>query len=360
MITVLHSELQGDIGGIESFLLNLSRCVNQKEVHFDFLIKGENKKLEQRLLKLGCNVYKVPDNNLIKYVLFICRILKKNNYNYVHIHKNSAINIVLPILTKFLSNAKIIIHSHNTDPSNSPIFLKILHYINRPILNYIADYRFACSNEAQNWLFGRKKLVDVTIVHNGIILDDYIFNIIERAKIRKELGLANKTVLGNVGGFRKQKNQIFMINILKLINDNSVVLLLVGTGKDLPIVEDYVKKSKLANNVFFFKERSDVNNILSAMDIFLMPSLWEGLPVASVEAQASGLPLLLSDNISKEVKLTNKVYFLSLDNLKRWVEKIHYLSKKKREDADINKIIEAGYDMKNTGLKITEFYKKNK
>ncbi|TVV15624.1 glycosyltransferase [Lactobacillus gasseri] len=356
MIRILHSELQENIGGIESFLLNLTKTIDMNDIQFDMLMRGNNNYLENELKKYGVKIYKVPTNSL-EYLQFIKRVLNKNKYDIVHIHKNSAANIILPQLVKKYSNAKLVIHSHNTSPSSGSKLGSILHKINYRHLLRLSDCRLACSDTAAQWLFGKdyaKK--NVTIIKNGIISSLYTFDLNKRKKIRKELGLEDKFVIGHVGAFRMQKNHKFLIDLIATNKISNVRLVLVGKGELKKEIELYAKEKKVQDKILFLGGRNDVYNVLQGFDVFVMPSLWEGLPVSTIEAQASGLPLILSAQVSRLTKITPSVFFLNLDNLNQWIKKINELKNDFKREDESEFIKKAGYDMSSSAKEIKKIY----
>lgn len=356
MIKVLHSELQANIGGIESFLLNLTKSMDMTNIHFDMLMRGNNEILEHKLEELGVVIYKVPTNP-IEYHQFIKRIFKKNSYNFVHIHKNSAANMFLPEMVKRYTNAKLIVHSHNTNPSSGSKLAVALHKLNKNKLIKLSDYRLACSDTAAEWMFGNDYMdKNVTIIKNGIIVRDYIYNPKIRAKMRKKLGLEGKFVVGHVGAFREQKNHQFLVKVFSKLNIPNVELVLVGDGPLKTKIKDQVKELNLEDKVKFLGSRNDVNDILQAFDVFVMPSLWEGLSIATIEAQASGLPLVLSAQVSRLTKVTPNVSFLSLDNLNQWIKKINELKDGFKRTDESEFIKKAGYDMSSSAKEIKKIY----
>lgn len=360
MIRVLHSELQSNIGGIESFLLNLTKVIDKTNINFDILMKGNNPFLEKEFKKLGVKIYKVP-SNLAQYIRFVKYLLKKNNYNFVYIHKNSAANILLPILVKKYSTAKLIVHSHNTNPSGGSKIAVILHKINRNKLYKLSDYRFACSNLAAKWMFGKDyHNKNVKIIKNGIITQNYVYNPKIRAEIREQLGLKNKFVIGHVGAFREQKNHKFLINVFSKLNISNARLVLVGDGPLKSKIEEQAKELGLSNKIKFLGSRNDVNILLQAFDIFAMPSLWEGLSIAVIEAQASGLNVIASDHLSSESKITDNIKFLPLEE-SLWVNEIKSVKEVKNTRVDESlKIKYAGYDMSSSAKIIQNILEKEK
>lgn len=356
MIRVLHSELQGYIGGIESFLLNLTKTIDKTDLQFDFLMRGDNPYLEATLKGYGANIYKVPIG-MVNYRKFIKNILIHNQYDFVHVHKNSAANIVLPLMVKKYTNAKLIIHSHNTDPSTGSKIAVLLHKINRNRLIQLSDYRLACSNIAASWMFGDNySKTGVEIVKNGIISRDYIYNSEIRNKIRTEMGLKHKFVIGHVGAFREQKNHKFLLKLFSQLNIPNAVLILIGDGPLRENIKNYAKELNIQDRVILLGSRNDVNNWLQVFDVFVMPSLWEGLGIAAIEAQASGLPTLVSDNFPSNVKITDQLYFLPLQS-QLWVKIINKVKTDNQNRPNNKKIIkEAGYDMQISSQKIRNLY----
>lgn len=358
MIRVLHSELQSNIGGIEAFLLNLTKTIDKTNLQFDFLMRGDNTYLETTLKKYGANIYKVP-SGMSNYYKFVKNILIKNNYDFVHVHKNSAANIVLPLMVKKYTNAKLIVHSHNTSPSGGSKIAIMLHKINRNKLMQLSDYRFACSDTAAEWMFGHDyKDEQVRIIKNGIIVKDYVYNSEVRNKVRTELGLTNKFVIGHVGAFREQKNHKFLLDVFSKLDIPNAELVLVGEGSLKKAMENYARELGIKDRVLFLGSRNDVNDLLQAFDIFAMPSLWEGLSVSAIEAQASGLQLILSENVSHLIKITPNVKFLNLNDIDSWIREIKSKvvdDKFDRKD-ETKAISKYGYDMSNSAQIIRRIY----
>jgi glycosyltransferase involved in cell wall biosynthesis len=171
------------------------------------------------------------------------------------------------------------------------------------------------------------------------------------------LGLKNKFVIGNVGRFTPQKNHKFLIDILKEFNDDTF-LMLVGVGELMEDVKSYAKNVGVADRVLFLGERNDVALLLQAMDVFAMPSLYEGLPVSCVEAQASGLPVLLSDNTSRMCSITSNVKYISIDNVDNWCKALNAVKDNFERKSQIDSLVKAGYDMDTTAEFMEKFYLK--
>ena len=357
MIRVLHSELQSNIGGIEAFLLNLTKTIDKTNLQFDFLMRGNNPYLENTLKNYGANIYKVP-SGMSNYYKFVKNILVKNNYDFVHVHKNSAANIVLPLMVKKFTNAKLIVHSHNTSPSSGSKIAIMLHKINRNKLMQLSDYRFSCSDTAAEWLFGDDYIDKrVKIIKNGIITKDYVYDPKVRKQVRQQLDLEGKFAIGHVGAFREQKNHKYLLDIFSKLDIPDAELVLVGDGVLREKIVTRAKELGIQNKVKFLGRRNDINRILQGFDLFVMPSLWEGLSVSAVEAQASGLRLILSENVSHSIKVTPNVQFLNLDDINAWINEIKKDSAAtyKRKD-ESESIVKGGYDMSETSSYLRKIY----
>ena len=225
--------------------------------------------------------------------------------------------------------------------------------INKAILNHINISRVACSKEAGEWLFGNKKKVNV--IPNGIELEKYVYDENIRNRVRKEFSILKEEILiGNVGRLEEQKNQLFLIKALKKL-DSKYKLIIIGEGKLRENLVREIKADALSDRVILTGARKDVEDLLQAMDIFAMPSLHEGLPIAGIEAQASGLPVIISDRVSKEVKLTPNVYFEKLQ-LENWINCIKKINKDRFRNAS-SYIKEEGYDIESTVNEIFKLYK---
>jgi glycosyltransferase involved in cell wall biosynthesis len=323
-ITVLHIGLSKGLGGIETFLLNVYRIIDRDNVKFDFVSYVKNYALE--FDALGASVYPMPSlKNPVRYFSFLSKLLKRKQYDIIHFHKNSAANIVPIVAVKLLGAKKIFIHSHNTNPSVSSLLIKMLHFIDRPLLNAIADKRLACSEAAGAWLFGKRaaKAGQVTVIRSGTDMAKFRFNPEARDAVRKELDVADKYVIGHVGRFSPQKNHAFLIDVFAEVakKEPNAMLISVGEGELKPQIEKKVRTLGLANKVLLLSYVKDVDRIYQAMDVFVMPSLYEGYPLASVEAMAAGLPCVLADRITQEFDLNCSC--LSLESgVSAWAKEI--------------------------------------
>lgn len=358
-VKVLHVQLTENFGGIESLLFNVLSRLDSRKFQFDF-IGSSYSKYQDKFTDLGAHVYIMPSiKSPISYVNSFNKVLN-NNYDIVHFHKNSAANIFPILIAKFhSSHPKIVVHSHNSAPSISSKPLFYFHRINKSLLNIMADKKVACSNKAAKWMFVSDK--NVTIIKNGINVSEFTFSKEARNKIREKYSIENKTIIfGNVGRFSGQKNQMFLIKIFNEIlkKHSKSVLFLIGTGELEDKVKEEVKRYGISGNVYFLGRKDNVADYLSAIDAFIMPSLFEGLPIAAVEAQASGMNVFVSSAITREIFLTHNIYSFSLkENPKYLAEKILNIHKvsNRQENADIIK--RAGYDLNDTVSKFQSVYR---
>lgn len=357
-IQVLHIELDQHLGGIESFLYNLYSKIDRDKIQFDFITRSENPAKGKELEALGAKVYKVQSyNKPISYMGELNRVISEGKYDVVHIHKNSAANILPFIVTKMHKEVKVFVHSHNTKPSVEGIPY-LLHEINKKFLWNNSDYHFACSKVAGEWLYGPNKKFDV--LKNGIAVENYKFSEKRRSEKRKQLGIADdEFVIGNIGRFTLQKNQKRLVDIFENYSkrNSKCRLIFIGDGELKESVQKYTIELGM-ENVDFLGIREDIPELLMAMDLFVMPSLYEGLPIVGVEAQATGLRVLAADSVSKETKIINEFEFFSLNEENNIIaDRIVGYMKKSYNREQANSIVEnAGYNMTETARKLMDMY----
>lgn len=327
-IRILHCFGRMDRGGAETFIMNVYRNVNRNKVQFDFLVHTQTKcDYDDEIIELGGRIYRVPRYNIRNHYTYKREwknLLSKHGrqWEFIHSHMTSTASIYLKIAKKY--KIKTITHSHSTSPGfGIEAFIKDL--MQKP-LKCISDYLFACSSAAGSSLFGEyTKRDNYFILNNAIDIDKFIFNRDIRDNKRKELKIDGKFVIGHVGSMYEVKNHTFIVDIFNEIlkHNSNIVLLLVGDGTLRKSIEDKVLNLGLEEYVIFTGVRSDVPELLNTMDVLLFPSLYEGLPVTLIEAQASGLKCIISDSITKEVKITDNIEFVSLDqSIEYWSEQV--------------------------------------
>ena len=357
-------QIIGDVvgGGVEQVILNYYRHIDRNEVQFDFILhNGALKSYVDNIESLGGKVYKITPykSNPVKTVLEMYKIMK-GNYQIVHSNMNAL--SVFPLFAAYLAGVPVrILHNHSTDTKAEPLRTFVKHLL-RPFARLFANEYWACSKLAGEWMYGKQAVADgkVTIINNAIDLKQFAFDEAKRNKLRKELGLQDCFVIGHVGRFMKQKNHDFLVDIFAEIvkEQDDVKLLLIGDGPLREQIENKVKTLGLDEKVIFTGVRSDVADLYNAMDVFVLPSFYEGLPVVGVEVQANGLPFLCSSNVTREILISDRIELLKLeDGMKTWAEKILAYVNKKRIIAskDISK---SGFDIEVEAKKLGERYRK--
>lgn len=364
MKRILISGLSTGYGGIESIIINIIKYIDKSKYQFDFIFSSNKKcKFINDIEIHGGQIFNVTPwgKNPQMYKRDLQSIFKLNkNYDFVWINTSSASIITLQKIAKKYTNAKIIVHSHGTSLESvgfiKKTLLLILHKLNYKKFIQLTDLQFACSVEAANWLFGNQYEKETHIINNAIESKEYIFNYNIRDVYRKELGLLDKFVLIHVGRITKVKNHSFLIEIFREINKRNPDsrLIIVGDGDMEKDTRTRVKYSNLEDKVLFMGPRDDISNLLMAADLFVLPSFSEGLPLVTIEAQASGLKSIVSSVVPIEAKITNLVEFCSLDQSAEYWAKV-ILSSVDYERLDMSKeIVKAGFDITSTVLKIED------
>jgi glycosyltransferase involved in cell wall biosynthesis len=363
VIRVLQITPTMNRGGIETFLMNIYRNIDRKKVQFDFLLNSKKEcSYNKEILELGGRLHYVPPRSqgIIKNRKALNSFYSNHpEYKIVHQHLSS-LSYLEPI--KFARRHKIshrIVHSHNTKQSGSSIHT-LIHRINKLFIDSIATDYFACSKLAAKWLYPNKILSanKHIIINNAIDTKNFIFDVKIREEKRKEFNIKNEVVIGHVGRFTPQKNHRYLIDIFKSYIERFkfAKLLLIGDGPLRQEIEKKVNNLALNDYVIFTGIRSDIPELLQAMDVFVMPSLHEGLPVTLVEAQASGLPCVLANTITKEVGVIDVMKWTSLeDSPDKWADKIESLIKVERRNA-MNDMKVAGFDIVSVAESLQEFY----
>ena len=348
-------------GGVEAVIMNYYEHIDRTKVQFDFIVHNDNKiDITPKVEALGGRVYKVTPyyKNPIAFMWDIYKVIKRHHYRIVHSNMNTL--SAFSLFAAWAAGAPVrILHNHST---SSPRETKrnIMKFMLRPFSRLFATHYFACSRLAGEWMYGRKMMDSgkVTIINNAIDLGKYAFNSHRRKILRKEMGLTDEFVIGHVGRFVFPKNHEFLIDVFaKDYKKNPhMVLLLIGDGPLRSAMEEKVKKLGLTDHVNFLGLRNDVQNLYNVMDIFVLPSHYEGLPVVGVEAQANGLPCLFSTKVTKETHLTHSAQFLDLEaGASMWAEEIISIKCERNKKAG-DELRQAGFEINKEAEKLAKFY----
>jgi glycosyltransferase involved in cell wall biosynthesis len=359
-IRVLHVVVNMNRGGAETLIMNLYRNIDRSKVQFDFLTckKGV---FDSEITRLGGRIYRIPyvteigHRKYIKSLDYFFRVHK--NYKIVHSHMDKMSGFILRSAAKVKIPFRIA-HSHSTRSQGGVISRLYKWYAGNFIFRN-ATHFMACSQKSAEWLF-LEKANKALIVKNAIDCDQFMYSSLQREKIRKAFSINKNTfVVGHVGRFDHPKNHIFLIDIFKRILDvhKDSLLILIGDGELKNLVKNKVNDLRLQEHVRFLGVRNDVHLLYQAMDVFVFPSLYEGLPVTLIEAQSSGLPCLVSDHITEEVDMGIKaIRYLSLNNKMNWVESINSVRNKERIKETKLPFIQKGYEITDTAYSTQQLY----
>lgn len=362
-IHVLQIGMTKNVGGLETYLMQQFRHLDKSKITYDFVnITAEDDIVfKQEILEAGSHVYGVMSrhSNPIRHYWQWLKLLHKIGKNYKVIVLNSnGMTYVFPLVAARLFRIPMrVIHSHNSGfEQKIGLARKAIIVMNKILLKWGATDYFACSKIAGEWMFGEN--TKFTIIPNAIDINQFKFNQEVRDNKRKELNIpSDYVVIGHVGRFTYQKNHAFLIDIFyKLLKVcPNAKLLLIGDGPYLFNIKRSVSELRIEDSVFFLGRRNDVPQLLQAMDCFVLPSRFEGLPIVGVEAQAAGVPCIVSDAITRELNINGLVRFVSLRDKDKWVNSIMaYHGFTKRDQ--LEKLRNAGYDISLELNRLVSFY----
>lgn len=329
---VLHVVSRMNRGGAESMLMNLYRNIDQTKVQFDFISHGFEKcDYEEEIHNLGGDIYKIAslgESGFLKYIFDLIKIIKyRGDYSIIHIHTDYQIGIVA--FAAMIANVPVrICHSHNTRwECTKTVKEKVLFNILKKMAILFSNKYVACGEDAAKFLYGdtNMKKKDIFILNNGIDIDSFITDEDDIKRLKRELLIKNNDlIIGHIGRFYEQKNHRFIIKLSCALHkkDINFKILLIGEGPLKESIINEVKEHKLEDKVLFLGKRTDVPLLFNVFDVFLLPSLYEGLPLVLVEAQAAKVNSIVASTVTKEVDLgLDLVDFLDIeDNIDLWVE----------------------------------------
>lgn len=345
-------------GGVEQVVMNYYRHIDRSKVQFDFLVDADSTLVPtEEIESLGGRVFLIqPYQHVARCQHDLWRLFQQEGWRIVHSHINAL--SVFPLRAAKKAGVPVrIAHSHSTS-GKGEYAKNTLKAVLKTQANRYPTHRFACSEYAGEWLFGKNAQYEV--MYNAIDLNRFCFNAEARAQARADLGLVgDQFAIGHVGRFTAQKNHPFLIDVFSQVvkRRDDAVLLLVGTGEAEASVKDLVAERGLSDRVRFLGQRSDANRLYQAFDAFALPSLYEGLGLVGVEAQVAGLPCFLSDAITREVDVTGTSRFLPIDDPRVWADVICGTGQRTNEErASLRASAFADYDIKSQGERLTKRY----
>lgn len=357
MIRVLHVVHTMECGGIETILMNIYRNINREIIQFDFVVNGprENYYTEE-ILSLGGNVFNVTPKriSLKRNLEETIAVMKQGKYKVVHIHQDSMIAFAIWCAKKAKIKT-IFAHAHTT--SANGWYRKILAIVARKYIVNNVNEKFACSQAAAKWIYGSKKN-DYILFKNAIDAEKFRYSHEQYINNRLKYGLEKEQfVFGTCGRFSVEKNQIFLIDILKEIKKTykNAKLILIGDGEEKQNIISRAKENGLLDDVIFTGMVNNTEFYYSILDCFILPSFYEGLPLAGVEAQAAGIPSFFSMGITKELKIIDTAFFIELEKgATKWAEEIiKNITEKKDTYGEIRK---SGYDIRENAKMLQDKY----
>ncbi len=337
-------------GGTETMLMNHYRALDREKVQFDFLVHTDKEcAYDREIESLGGRIFHampIRPWTYLQYFRWLNNFFAEHAHEFVAVHGHIQENtgFALHYAQKY-GIAHRLISSH-TAPSTRD-YKYIFREFARIFFNKSATTKIACADDSGKYLYRGD---DYIVLRNAINTDLFKYNPKTRNILRKQLNISeNDIVIGHVGRFDAAKNQRFLVDLFEKLHvkNRNFKLILVGDGITFNDIYNHINEIQISNDVRLLGSRSDVNDILQAIDIFVMPSIYEGLPVSVIEAQASGLPCVLSDTIDKQCDITGNVHFLPLNGpIEKWIDTIISCASKDRQDC-LQQIIDAGYDVNN-------------
>lgn len=348
-----------DRGGAESIVMSLLRQMNRDLVQFDFVKHSKSEgTFEQEIMQMGGKIFCAPRYKIYNHIAYVSWwkrfLLSHPEYNIIHGHFFTISAVYFSVAQRL--GRKTIGHIHSTEIRKEQVTRPLVHRLSNILIGKIekySNYCMACSEEAGKWVYKRKPF---TVLNNAINVDAFKYSQAIRNKVRSQLGIGNELIMGTVANYSKVKNPMGLIDIFINVKakNNKAKLLWVGSGQLRELIEERIKQERLEDDVWLLGGRNDVPEILQALDVFLLPSLSEGLPVSLIEAQASGLPCYVSDRVTREADITGNCRFLPIDKPDIWACEI-LNSNYVREDTS-DSIRNAGYDITTTAKWMQNFY----
>lgn len=352
----------GGGGGVEAVVLNYYRHIDKSRVQFDFIIDEDSVfPQEEEIVSLGGKVYRVaPYQHIFQNMKDMRQLFCQNKYQIVHVHLNTMSVFALRVAKRCGVPVRIC-HNHST-AGKGETKKNLMKYCLRPLGKVYPTHLFACSHFAGEWMFGKKSMAagEVTVINNAIDVDKFAYRPDVRQQVRDELDLQGKFVIGHAGRFNYQKNHEFLLDIFSEIHKKreDSVLLLAGSGPLETAMKEKAQRLGLAEHVRFLGVRRDIDRLYQAMDVFVFPSLYEGLGVVLVEAQASGLPCFAAQKtVPQEAKLTDLLSFIPLSiSPQEWADQILAQRVDSERIDRSDEIRQKGFDIRVEAEKLRKWY----
>lgn len=338
-------------GGAETFLMKLYRNLDRNKYQMDFCVSKQQKGFyDDEIIRMGGKIiYTTPKTkNPFSSFKSIYTIVKDNNYQYVMRVSQHSLSAIELLAAKMAGARVRVFRSSNSNTMKGGID-NILHKVFKFLPNKVANVKIAPSTPAAEFMFGKNSLKkgEILFLNNGIPLSKFRYNSNERQRVRSEIGVTDQFIIGHIGRFSNQKNHNELIDIFAAVIDKNpeAHLMLVGEGELEAEIKKKVNSLNLSKNVHFMGVRKDIPALLSAMDVFVFPSFYEGMPNTVIEAQANGIPCVIADTITPEVKMSNNLFMLPLGKIDKWVSAILFDAKRNEVEINENILKENGYDI---------------
>ena len=363
MYNVLHV-LTGEDGGITTVVKNYYKYIDKEKIHFDVACTTEIEGNDISVLKdMGVDVYHLPmkSREYRDYVKELKRLLHTKKYDAIHVHENETSYIALAI-AKRCSIKNRIAHSHTSSPSNT-FYAEIRRCMGIVLNYYYATCLIGCGRLSGERVFGKRNMKrrKAIILPNAIDSEKFKYNEDVRNEVRRELGITNQFLVGFVGRLSPEKNHIYALNIIRELRKvlPNAFLIIVGDGDEKETVSDYIDAHNMSRYVKLLGKRTDVERLYQAFDALILPSIHEAYPLVVVEAMSSGLPILLSANITDEFSFGAAVHYVELGSDDEWIEILKHFSEDKNRLKRLEEVKANGLDIKNTVAILENVYLKN-
>lgn len=352
-----------DYGGIEAVVMNYYRHIDRTKIQFDFAVSRDSVLPQRKEMKeLGGNIYLLPPiSHVAGYHRAVKKLIQSHGYDIIHCHMNTL--SVFPLFAAYRAGAKVRICHNHTTAHRGEGARTILKYLLRSMNRWFATDYFACGEYAGKWMYGKKAMQTgrVYIMRNAIDVEKFRYNTITRISMRMKMDLVDKFVVGHIGRFMYQKNHEFLIDVFSEVHrrNEDAVLLLVGEGELEGHIKKKVKRLGLEKNVIFYGTSEDTSKLYQVMDVFCLPSFYEGLPVVAVEAQMNGLTVVSSWNVTPEIAVLNSYRQVALENNPSvWAEEILKADIRESSRQNAWKVMEkSGFSIEEEAGKLEKWYR---